>query len=438
MRKVILSENQIKKLVDKLMVTEQNEVRTESLTVPLGSIWPMGYWKLKENQVSQLRPEINKITGFISKHEGSIITIQIVAGESRVTNVDNEDPSKPKLASGVLSQKRGEQMVKFLTDYFQDLVSKNIINKMPEIPQPQTKIGTTPYNSPADLKNPKYTDLYQKEQFVQAIITTRKDYECLVGMEITIGYFRERNSTKHYCDEAIFELRMNGVSLGIANLNNGTLDIISSPEISNEIKRITDAQAEYIAKLENAKKSWLIDFQNGKIKEKDFQNPEKRSNYIFKLVGEKPFTENEYVGKISDLSKNKGYKDYMEFINKITQINDSLNRNNRQTDNKFGGDRSQTFILDGVKAKSIIDNAPAEEIILSIVPLVSRDSEYGIFYEYGSHTDTPWVMIKSKKSKNLLFNNEPNVKLKRGSTEETILLRTDLCGNQPKNKTTPQ
>jgi hypothetical protein len=77
MKKVILSENQIKKLVDKLMVTEQNEVRTESLTVPLGSIWPMGYWKLKVNQLNQLRPEMTKITNFISKHEGSIITIQI-------------------------------------------------------------------------------------------------------------------------------------------------------------------------------------------------------------------------------------------------------------------------------------------------------------------------------------------------------------------------
>jgi hypothetical protein len=433
MKKVILSENQIKKLVDKLMVTEQNEVRTESLTVPLGSIWPMGYWKLKVNQLNQLRPEMTKITNFISKHEGSIITIQIVAGESKVTNVDNEDPSKPKLATGVLSQKRGEQMVKFLTNHFQDMVNKNIINKMPEIDQPQTKIGTTPYSGPADLKNPKYTELYQKEQFVQAIITTRKDYECLVGMEITVGYYKGRNSSKHYCDEAIFELRMNGVSLGEVNLNNGVLDIITSPEMSNEIKRITDAQTEYKSKLENANKSWMLDFQDGKIKDKDFQNPEKRAKYIFKLVGEKPFTENEQIGKISELSKNAGYSDFMEFVNKITQIGNSFNQYGRKSNGDFGGNRSQTFILDGAKAKSIIDNAPAEEIILSIVPLVSQEGKYGIFYENGSHADTPWVIIKSKKSKDLLFNNEPNVKLKRGSTEETILLRTDLCGNPPKN-----
>jgi hypothetical protein len=145
MKKVILSENQIKKLVDKLMVTEQNQVRTESLTVPMGSIWPMGYWKLTSQQTNQLNPQLQKITDFINKNRGSIITIQIEAGESQVTNVDNEDPSKPKLSPGVLSQKRGSEMVNYLNKYFKDLLDKQQIDKMPEIPQPKQIIGTTEY-----------------------------------------------------------------------------------------------------------------------------------------------------------------------------------------------------------------------------------------------------------------------------------------------------
>ena len=437
MKKVILTEDQIKRMVDKLVINEQNEVRTESLTVPLGSIWPMGYWKLTSNQISKLNPELSKITNFINKNKGSNITIQIVAGESKVTNVDNEDPSKPKLATGVLSQKRGEQMVNYLGKYFKDLLDNGSIDKLPKIPDPQTKIGDTPYNGPNDLKDPKLTSLYQREQFVSAVISTSKDYECLVGMEITVGYYKGRNSATHYCDEAIFELRMNGVSLGEVNLNNGVLDTVTSPEVSNEIKRITDAQSEYKTKLENAQRSWMLDFQNGKIKDKDFQNPEKRSKYIFKLVGEKPFTENEKIGKISELSKNAGYNNFMEFVNDITKIGNSFNQYGRLSDGEFGGDRSQTFRLDGVKAKSIIDNAPSQEIILSIVPLVSREGKYGIFYEAGSHADTPWVTIKSNKSKDLLYNNEPNVKMKRGSVVETILLRTDLCGNPLKNNLNP-
>ena len=430
MKKVILSEDQIKRMMDKLIVSEQNEKRTESLTVPLGSIWPMGYWKLTPNQLNQLRPQLNKITTFIMKNEGSNITIQIVAGESKVTNYDAEDPSKPKLSSGILSQRRGQQMVNSLTKYFQGLLSEKRIDKMPEIPQPQTKIGDTPYNGPDDLKNPKYKDLYQKEQFVSAIISTSKDYECLVGMEITIGYFPKLNRSKHYCDEAIFELRMNGVSLGVVNLNNKVLDVISTPLIADELKKYTDAMTEYQNKLTKANNSWLMLYQNGKIK--DPNDKEKQAKYIYKMAGEKPFTDNDNLIEIANLSKKAGYIDYREFINKVTQINNSFEQYGRKSDGNIAGERYQTFILDGAKAKSIIDNAPADEIVISIIPLVSQEGDYSIFYNNGSHSDTPWVTIKNKKSNILLYNDEPNIKLPRGSTDETILLRRDLCGNELK------
>jgi len=47
----------------------------------------------------------------------------------------------------------------------------------------------------------------------------------------------------------------------------------------------------------------------------------------------------------------------------------------------------------------------------------------------GSHAETPWVTIKSKKSDKPLYNQEPNARMKRGSSVETVLLQTDLCGN---------
>ena len=43
----------------------------------------------------------------------------------------------------------------------------------------------------------------------------------LIGLKVLIGYI---GTTGHKCDEALFELKMNGVSLGIANLNNGKYD----------------------------------------------------------------------------------------------------------------------------------------------------------------------------------------------------------------------
>jgi hypothetical protein len=373
MKTVILSESQVKNVIDRIL-TEQNEIRTEALTVNFDAVWGMGMWKLTSQQSGPIVQKLIGITDFINKNKGSVVTIQIEAGESQVTNVDNEDPSKPKLQPGVLSQRRGEQMVNFLTQYFQGLVSKGAIDKMPELPAPITKIGTTSYKQgSSDLKTKK--DLYQQEQFVRAIITAKKDYECLVGMEITIGYFPGQSKSQHSCDEAIFELRMNGVSLGEVNLNNDKLDSLSSKIPTTSTRYETLQQT------------------------------------------------------LRPASTRNGYKSVDEYITAIISINKSFASYGRKSDGKTGGARSQTFVLDGAKAKAIIDSAPTDKITLSIVPLVNENSKYKLFYTRGSHADTPWVTIKSKKSEDPLYNGEPNVGMSRGSSKETVLLQTDLCGN---------
>jgi hypothetical protein len=371
MKTVILSESQVKNVIDRIL-SEQNEVRTEALTVNFDAVWGMGKWKLTSQQSGPIVQKLIQVTDFINKNKGSVVTIQIEAGESQVTNVDNEDPSKPQLKPGVLSQRRGEQMVTFLTQYFEGLVSKGAIEKMPEIPTPITKIGETSYKkNSSDLKTKK--DLYQQEQFVRAIISAKKDYECLVGMEITVGYYPGQSSSTHTCDEAIFELRMNGVSLGEVNLNNGLLDVLQGP--------LNYRQPNY----ERYKSTFQRAFQI------------------------------------------HGFPNIEEYTKVVSQINQLFT--NRKTDKQVGGLRQQTFILDGAKAKSIIDNSPSDKIVLSIVPLVNRDAKYKILAMNGSHAETPWVTIKSKKSDKPLYNQEPNARMKRGSSVETVLLQTDLCGN---------
>lgn len=371
MKTLIITESQVKNVIDKIL-SEQNEIRTEALTVNFDAVWSMGKWKLTSQQAGPIVQKLIQITDFINKNKGSIVTIQIESGESQVTNFDNEDPAKPQLKAGVLSQRRGEQMVTFLTQYFEGLVSKGAIEKMPEIPTPITKIGETSYKkNSSDLKTKK--DLYQQEQFVRAIISAKKDYECLVGMEITVGYYPGQSSSTHTCDEAIFELRMNGVSLGEVNLNNGLLDVLQGPL--------------------------------------NYRQP----NY------------ERYKATFQQSFKIHGFPNIEEYTKVVSQINQLFT--NRKTDKQVGGLREQTFILDGAKAKSIIDNSPSDKIVLSIVPLVNKDAKYKILTMNGSHADTPWVRIKSKKSADLLYNQEPNVRMKRGSSVETVLLQTDLCGN---------
>jgi hypothetical protein len=420
MKTVILSESQVKNVIDRIL-SEQNEVRTEALTVNFDAVWAMGMWKLTSQQSGPIVQKLIGITDFINKNKGSVVTIQIEAGESQVTNVDNEDPAKPKLQPGVLSQRRGEQMVTFLTQYFEGLVSKGAIDKMPELPAPITKIGTTSYKQGStDLKTKK--DLYQQEQFVRAVISAKKDYECLVGMEITIGYFKGKSRSSHFCDEAIFELRMNGVSLGEANLNNGDLDFQSLT--SGDYGKYAKDKAVHEKAVAKAEKAWEGYIQTGVVKK---PTDEKKAKYLKDYLGDAP-TEPDF-SNFNDLAQKKGFENGKEFIDSVIKINESFKQYGRKSDGGKGGTRSQTFVLDGAKAKSIIDNSPSDKIVLSIIPLVSNSGKYKIFFKQGSHADTPWVMIKSKKSETPLYNGEPNLQLKRGSTKETVLLQTDLCGN---------
>jgi hypothetical protein len=240
-------------------------------------------------------------------------------------------------------------------------------------------------------------------------------------MEITIGYFPGQNSNSHQCDEAIFELKMNGVSIGEVNLNNGTMDTgLDKMSIRNKKN-----QENYNTRLKKVLSDWDSFVQNNQVK-----NTEKAKNkYIETILGPRP----EDVGLpnwIISKSESLGYgEDYNRLASDLDSINNSFKNYGRKSDSNVGGARSQTFLINGEIAQSIIKNAPSDKIVLSLTPLVSKNGKYKIFFAQGSHSDTPWVTIKSKKSEQPLFNGEPNINMKRGTTTETILLQTDLCGN---------
>ena len=417
MKTVILTETQIRNVIDKI-VNEQNESRTESLVVDLGTAWPAGKWKMTPQQMTNIEGKLRQITDFVRKNKDSIVTIQIESGESKVTNYDRETSGNVKLDPGVLSQRRGDELVNYLKGFFQKFVDANVITKLPEFPKPIAKIGTTDYTGPQDLKDPSKKQKYDQEQYVKAIISLKKDYECIVGMEITIGYFPGQSKSDHTCDEAIFQLKMNGVPLGEVNLNNGALDVTASS--------LRDKYKLSLQKYEQRRAKLNKDFDklvaSGSEKEKN------RETYVNDLSGDAPtFTIPEaYVQRAAKF----GYTNPEEYIDALSSIKNAFAKLGRQTDNKNGGMRAQTFTLTGEIAKKIIDNGAAtDNITLSIVPLVSPEGKYKLFYGRGSHSDTPWVTIKSKKSETPLFNGEPNVGMTRGSTKETILLKTDLCGN---------
>lgn len=401
------------------ILKEQNETRTESITIPLDLNWGMGKYKITPTQQTAIQGRLREIQNFIVKHKNSNITIQIEAGESRVTNFDTEGGGKKELAQGVLAGYRANNIIEFLKSYFENLVNSQLIPKVPNFPEPIITIGQTPYTKGSgDLKDPSKIQKYKSEQFVRATISLSKNYDCIVGLEITVGYFPRQNSGKHVCDESIFELKMNGVSLGEVNLNNSILDV---KQDQIEAKYIKDVER-YNKMIEKTNKTFTSLVNNGLDKEKN------RDKYVKDAVGEPPVKQ-ELPEQLRIRAQKLGYQSVEQYMVEIKKINDTFKSYGRKSDGANGGSRSQTFVIDGAKAKSIIENAPSDKIVLSIVPLVSKDGKYKIFYHSGSHSDTPWVTIKSRKSEQPLFNGEPNINMQRGSTKETILLETDLCGN---------
>jgi hypothetical protein len=368
----ILNESQIKTVIKQLLKEDGGDKILK--VINLDAIWPMGKYKLTSEQTAKIDKELYDLLEILKSNTESKIKIQIEAGESRVTNFDKEEPPYKELDPGVLSKKRGDGLRKYLYRFFKNQIGKSINEKqMPKIPEAKNIIGATEYTDKNDLKNQEKLKKYQSEQFVRAIISAISVPACSIGMKIVIGYYPNRNRSKHVCDEAIFELKMNGVSIGEVNLNNGILD-----EWTEE-------------KLEQVKST-----------------------------GARGLTDENII-----TAARKKQMNPFEFSNQIIAINKAFKNYKRISDNRVGGTRYQQFTIDENKAKQILQNA--DTITISIVPLVSQESKYKIFYEKGSHSEAPMVTIIGNNNK-VIYNGEPNIKLKRGSTEETVLLATDSCG----------
>lgn len=399
------------------LIREQNESKVESEKVPLNVNWDLGKWKLTTNQTNALTQQLNKITNFINQHRGSKVTIQVRAGESKVTNYDREVSPKQKLEAGVLSEKRGNSLVEFLKKYFETLLQKKLITEMPNIPNPLTVIGDTPYSGVGDLQDPAKVGKYKAEQFVEALISVEKKYDCVVGMQITIGYLPEKGQKGHQCDEAIFELRLNGVSLGEVNLNNGVMDY----GLNVRDRNIEKEKEKYQKTIQKLEKDWEILVSSGQVKD----NEKQKIKYFEKYST--PPEQIVYPNWVEGKAEEKGYEDVNKFVNDLQAINNSFTKYGRPKYYNSGG-RSQTFVIDGPLAQKIVSNTKSNKLVLSILPLVGPDGKYKIFHEKGTHSDTPWVIIKSKDSPEPIYDGAPNVKMKRGDLSEKVILERDKCG----------
>lgn len=477
--KVTLTESQVNRLIGGYkQLNEQAEgfnQKTVTKSIDLGATFDSGKYLLSSSIQSDVKKRLKPLVDFLITNPSSDVKITIVAGESRVTNYDREKcgpgiyTAECKLKPKQLSLLRAQQIEVYLNKLFVNLKSNGTISKLPPKPTISTVLGSTKYTPGEDNpEDPKY----KEEQKIELLIDAEASYECLVGMKISISY---EGPTGHKCDEAIFDVQLNNMSLGVANLNNGSRDmkrVMSRRIIGKKIKDYNDIISEkyksqvtamilaikrYGPKTSPTSKKNGLMLKDYKVFDQTLESlgfpqkswtqayQEKKLSSIYRTFREQvayhhggikfsneTIVDELIVKKMGTLYRFKPDdigKPITDVVIKGTPIQNKLWKiEGRETDNKLGGIRRQVFTLDQSKAKSIIDGGKIKDrLILSITPLVSKSGPYKEFYKDGSHSDVPTVKITNGDGETL-YSGNPNVKMTRGSLKKAVLLQTDLCG----------
>ena len=104
---------------------------------------PGKYSQLSTSGMEELNAGIKEASAWLTENKGSIIFVQIVAGESQITNYDSEQDPKIPVAPKVLSRLRSKTLKRYLNQVFKGLVDSGVIKEMPIFQEPRIEIGKT-------------------------------------------------------------------------------------------------------------------------------------------------------------------------------------------------------------------------------------------------------------------------------------------------------
>ena len=118
----------------------------DQITLTADSTFGAGkYSQLSQEGDAELKQQLAQATSWMSQNKGSLIFVQIVAGESQLTNYDTEQDPKVPVDPKVLSRLRSKTLKRELTKYFQTLVKQGVLTEMPIFQEPRIIIGQTKY-----------------------------------------------------------------------------------------------------------------------------------------------------------------------------------------------------------------------------------------------------------------------------------------------------
>ena len=183
------------------------------------------YLNIPDQAKNELLKELQKASTWLSENKDAIIYVKIIAGESRLKNQDREQSPPVSVPEEYLSRQRAKTMKRFLKDYFKGLITDGVINEMPVFESPKIVIGETEVTKDLGPLPGTALSKYEDEQFVSLEMKLMAPGRCLINLEVEVMYNKEPNALfkcrgGHQCDVAKFDVKLNGISIGIADLNN--------------------------------------------------------------------------------------------------------------------------------------------------------------------------------------------------------------------------
>lgn len=157
MKTLILTENQIKRVIDNI-INEQEE--NQGFSVNFDNVFESGQYKINPNYESTIVQNIRKIYDYIQNKQISKFTFKISSSESQVPNPINPD-TKVRFKKGELAKERS----RILKEYLEILIPRTLNIKAPVITIDAPLIGNVPWDgvNKDDAK-------YKKDQYVKVYV----------------------------------------------------------------------------------------------------------------------------------------------------------------------------------------------------------------------------------------------------------------------------
>jgi hypothetical protein len=210
------------------LLTEDVKTDPNQVTLEFEEKFPGSkYANLTENGKTELIAKLNEARDWLVTNKGSLIFVQVEAGESKLKNFDKEQDPPVEVPEGYLSKKRAKTLKRELTAYFKTLVDQKVLPEMPIFEPPKITYGKSPVSATLQALPNIPTSQYADEQFTKVFLKLMMPEKCLSEVDIVVQYVKEKNGSfkcrgGHTCDEANFDVLLNGISIGKANLNNGS------------------------------------------------------------------------------------------------------------------------------------------------------------------------------------------------------------------------